>query len=79
MTSDWPVHVLDYNPEFSQAVLLAVLVKLDGAIELTPEDLEQDAYGDSTNRLYRLALDPLDGGKAFRLSVVPSADDDSGP
>jgi hypothetical protein len=49
----------DYDPDFSHAMLVAVLVKLGGSIELDATDLAPDAMGDAEGVLYRMALDPL--------------------
>jgi hypothetical protein len=64
----------NYDPDFSHAMLVAVLVKLGGSIELDATDLAPDALGNAEGVLYRMALDPLPGQR-FRLSVVPTAAD----
>jgi hypothetical protein len=64
----------DYDPDFSHAMLVVVLVKLGGSIELDATDLAPDAMGDAEGVLYRMALDPLPGQR-LRLSVVPTAAD----
>jgi hypothetical protein len=61
----------DYDPDFSHAMLVAVLVKLGGSIELTTGDLTPDAMGSPAGVLYRMMLEPL-GGDRVRLSVVPA-------
>jgi hypothetical protein len=64
----------DYDPDFSHAMLVAVLVKLGGSIELDATDLAPDALGNAEGVLYRIALEPLPGQRV-RLSVVPTAAD----
>ena len=66
----------DYDPDFSHAMLVAVLlVKLGGSIELdATTDLTPDAIGNAEGVLYRIALEHLPGQRV-RLSVVPTAAD----
>ncbi|WP_280427830.1 hypothetical protein [Nocardia brasiliensis] len=71
-----PIHAQDYDPDFSHAMLVAVLVKLGGSIELTADDLTADSLGNAEGVLYRMMLEPVDGTR-FRLSVVPAAAPDS--
>jgi hypothetical protein len=64
----------DYDPDFSHAMLVAVLVKLGGSIELDAADLAPDVMGNAEGVLYRVALQPLPDQR-LRLSVVPTAAD----
>lgn len=61
-----------YDPDLSHLLLVAVLVKLGGSIELGPDDFALDALGDARGVFYRTALDPLGDGRS-RLSVHPAA------
>lgn len=61
----------DYDPDFSHAMLIAVLVKLGGSIDLHADDLTPDALGDPDGVLYRMELQPLPGHR-MRLSVRPT-------
>jgi hypothetical protein len=75
--SDQPIIGQDYDPDFSHAMLVAVLVRLGGSIELTAEDLEADALGDGDGTLFRMILEPRPDRNTLRLSVVPAARTDT--
>ena len=49
----------DYDPDFSHAMLVAVLVKLGGSIEFDAADLAPDVMGNAEGVLYRVALQPF--------------------
>ena len=64
----------EYNPALSHALLITVLHKLGGSIELTEADLHPAVLGDPEGALHRIALEavpdaPVPG--TFRLSVLP--------
>jgi hypothetical protein len=53
----------------SHGLLVAVLIKLGGSIELDETDLAGDAMGDPEGRLYGVELQPLNAPRV-RLAVV---------
>lgn len=65
------IRASDYDPDFSHAMLIAVLMKLGGSVTLTPADLTHDALGDPEGRLYPLELTPTPDGHMV-LSVAPT-------
>lgn len=67
-----PIRAADYDPDFSHAMLVAVLMKLGGSITLTAADLTHDSLGDPEGRLYRLSMTPTPAGHVV-LAVAPTA------
>jgi hypothetical protein len=65
-----PIPALDYDPDLSHALLVAVVMKLGGSVELDFADLSPDSMGDQAGGLYALALDPIPTHR-LRLSVIP--------
>ena len=53
----------------THALLVAVLIKLGGSIDLDETDLAHDAMGDQEGRLYGVELQPLISARV-RLAVV---------
>jgi len=53
----------------SHGLLVAVLIKLGGSIDLDETDLAGDAMGDQEGRLYGVELQPLSSPRV-RLAVV---------
>ncbi|MCA1695718.1 MAG: hypothetical protein LC749_13870 [Actinobacteria bacterium] len=65
-----PIPALDYDPDLSHALLVAVVMKLGGSVELDFADLSTDSIGDQAGGLYALVLDAI-GTHRLRLSVIP--------
>ncbi|WP_282781899.1 hypothetical protein [Nocardia sp. CC201C] len=66
------LHASDYDPDLSHALLIGVLMKMGGSIDLAPGDLAPEALGDTEGKVYPLTLEPLPDGGA-RLSVAPTS------
>lgn len=66
------IRASDYDPDFSHALLIALLMRLGGSAELGAADFAPEALGDAEGRLYGLVMEPLDGGARVRISVAPT-------
>jgi len=60
--------------DFSQAMLIGVLMHNGGHYDLPLDALETDALGRVDGSLYAVEMSPLPGGKMVRLRVVPRPD-----
>ncbi|WP_280466558.1 hypothetical protein [Nocardia cyriacigeorgica] len=74
-----PIRASDYDPDFSHAMLVAVLMKLGGSVTLTADDLTHDALGDTEGRLYPLTMTPTPDGRGMVLAVAPTTITEKSP
>ncbi len=58
-----------YDPDFSHAMLVAVLAKLGGSIDLDPADFRPDTMGNAAGEVHHVAMERLANGR-LRLSVL---------
>jgi hypothetical protein len=59
----------DYASDFNHTLLVVVLIKIGGHIDLATEDLQPDAMGNRLGELHQLQFEPRPDG-SVRLSVV---------
>ena len=59
----------DYGSDFNHVLLVVVLIKIGGYIDLATEDLQPDAMGNRLGELHQLQFEPRPDG-SVRLSVV---------
>jgi hypothetical protein len=59
----------DYASDFNHALLVAVLIKIGGHIDLAADDLQPDARGNQLGERHQLQFEPTPGG-CVRLSVM---------
>jgi hypothetical protein len=72
-----PAHAgIDPN-DFSQAMLIGILMHNGGHYDLPLDALETDALGGVTGALHAVEMLPLPGGQMIRLRVVPRPETDN--
>lgn len=57
--------------EIAHGLLIAVLVKLGGSLEMTLDELQMDTMGDTDGRMYSFAIEPTENSDTVRLTVRP--------
>jgi hypothetical protein len=58
--------------EIAHGLLIAVLVKLGGSLEMTTlDELQMDTMGDAAGRMYSFVIEPTENSDTVRLTVRP--------
>lgn len=55
--------------EIAHGVLIAVLMKLGGSIDMTMDEIDANVLGDADGRFYSFAIEQIEPGKTVRISV----------
>jgi hypothetical protein len=64
--------------EIAHGLLIAVLVKLGGSLEMTMGELQMDAMGDDAGRMYSFVIEPTENRNVVRLTVRPETNHSEG-
>ncbi|MGH3378822.1 MAG: hypothetical protein ACRDP6_29250 [Actinoallomurus sp.] len=57
--------------ELAHGVLIAVLMKFGGSLEMTLDELDPDLLGDAAGRFYSFTIEHIGDGNTVRISVRP--------